>query len=221
MKRPHFLFSSFVFGVLPLAAGLPVAILTTLAGCTGAEDTDLFGASPDRGEDSGAEEDGAANADGGDPTPDGDGGTSKKDGGGTTTDSGTTDPDTGTTDAGKPRTIGCTADAGKTCSVGNQVCCRSAGAVLACTANAGCTAVAQVPVPCDDALDCTAMGHPNELCCATIDANAVSAVACRTQADCSQTNQRNLCDPAAADPCPLGGTCRMSTQTMPGFWLCF
>jgi hypothetical protein len=210
------LLPSWLFGLLALA-GLSVA------SCTGAEDSGLFGASsstPDEDAGSTEEQDGSvASADGGTTTKDG--GTTKKDGGTTTEDSGTITPEAGPPDAAVARTIGCTLDAGTKCGVGAEVCCRSAGTLLACTGSGGCTGITQLAIPCDDALDCTALGHPNELCCATIQSNGVREVACRKAADCDVSTRRNLCDPMAADPCPIGGTCKLSTQTMPGFWLCF
>ncbi len=194
------------------------------AGCNGAEDSGLFGApsGTSDGEDSGAveEEDGSVAA--GDGATPKDGGATKKDGGGPTTGDSGDKLDAGPTiDATVGRTIGCTLDAGNTCAVGNEVCCRSVGAVLACAGSGACTGITQVAIPCDDALDCTALGHPGELCCATIQSNTVREVACRKPSDCDATNRRNLCDPAAANNCPNGGTCTHSSQTMPGFWLCF
>jgi hypothetical protein len=217
LKRAHLLFPSFL--LLALAAGGLSA-----AGCNGAEDSGLFGtpSGTSDGEDSGAVEDEDGSTATGDSGTSRDGGTTKKDGGTTTEDSGTPDPDAGPTiDAAVGRTIGCTIDAGNKCAVGNEVCCRSAGALLGCTGSGACTGITQLAIPCDDALDCTALGHPGELCCASIQSSAVREVACRKPSDCTASNRRNLCDPAAANNCPNGGTCSLSTQTMPGFWLCF
>jgi hypothetical protein len=219
LKRAHLFFPSFL-----VLSGLVVCGGVAAAGCNGAEDSGLFGtpSGTSDGEDSGAveEEDGSTAA--GDGSTARDGGTTKKDGVGPTEDSGNPSSDGGpTVDAAVGRTIGCTLDAGNKCAVGNEVCCRSAGALLGCTGSGACTGITQLAIPCDDALDCNALGHPNELCCATIQSNGVKEVACRKPAECDVSNRRNLCDPNAADPCPIGGSCKLSTQTMPGFWLCF
>jgi hypothetical protein len=215
-----------VKNALPLATPVLFAALAFAGGfavvsCTGADESDFFGSPSAPGVDSGATED-----DGSTATDDGgaasDGAPARKDGGGSNADSGPPKPDAGVIDAGEARTIGCTLDAGLRCAVGTETCCRSLGPAFACTASAGCAAVAQLSVPCDDALDCAALGHPNELCCATTVSNVVRDVACRKAVDCTLTaNRRNLCDPSATDPCPNGGTCKLSTQTMPGFWICF
>jgi hypothetical protein len=80
------------------------------------------------------------------------------------------------------------------------------------------------PVPCDDALDCENAGHAGELCCVTaaLDGGAgADEIVCRAPVDCTkQQGRTNLCDPNAPNPCPNGGQCVPSTQTIPGYDIC-
>jgi hypothetical protein len=116
-----------------------------------------------------------------------------------------------------------------TCAVGTEVCCRkSTGPAVQnyCSAPAACVSSPlqqTVAIPCDDAADCTALGKPGTVCCASLDQNAqVTEITCREPRDCrSQQGRYNLCDKNAADPCPNGGTCKPTNQTLPGYNLCY
>lgn len=107
------------------------------------------------------------------------------------------------------------------CNVGDAVCCESPDGTGTCTRAPNCTGDKQLPIPCDDANDCTQLGHPGDLCCATGDNNGnVTSVECRSVSNCRPDNgQTNLCDPTASAPCTNGGTCTPSVS-LPGYYLC-
>jgi hypothetical protein len=115
------------------------------------------------------------------------------------------------------------------CTVGAQVCCRVtglAGSSFGCTNVNSCNGGERLPIPCDDAADCQAMGT-GLVCCATYQVNTatqlatVVSVSCASSSECvSKNNEVIVCDPTAPDACPQGGTCKPSQQTMPGYNLC-
>jgi len=129
-------------------------------------------------------------------------------------------------DSGPPRTLNCSSVPGAVdCSVGSQVCCKQGGATTsyACENGTTCSTSGAVPIPCDDTADCAALGHVGDLCCLTTSSTGrVTEVTCRSQVDCDMNvGRRGLCDPRATDPCPAGGSCKLSTVTLPGFYVCF
>jgi hypothetical protein len=202
-----------------LAAAATATLLAVAASCGGAKNNDLFGGAPGAGGSDAGRTDATVFADGG-PGPSGDGSTSfdapfdapKRDAG--------RDADT---DPG----IRCGSSTNPTfCAVGSQVCCRSGGPgqeTFACVSSAGCNAVNQMPIPCSDDADCAALGDKGKVCCGTVDpfTNRTTEVSCKSSGDCSPANDGYiLCDPRAPN-CVHGGTCRLSSQTLPGFYLCF
>jgi hypothetical protein len=149
------------------------------------------------------------------------------DGGTGTKDSGKADSstrDSGVPDSGKILTGGTVQCSGGPCDIdSNQVCCYSNSVQSgACELAANCSGDQEFPIPCDSTDDCTELGKPDTLCCAQADqSGAVTNIECRAPSNCQASNgQTNLCDPAAANPCPNGGTCSPSTQSLPGYYLC-
>ena len=109
------------------------------------------------------------------------------------------------------------------CTPGTQVCCRGAGVnpTFSCVNPAGCQGISQLPIPCDDANDCTAMGRPGDVCCVTVDfSSRAASLACTSAGKCDGNEFVIACNPADADPCPNGGTCSKSSGTLPGYMLC-
>jgi hypothetical protein len=115
---------------------------------------------------------------------------------------------------------------GAFCAVGSHVCCRSALDQFTCTTFGNCNSVGSMAIPCDDTADCAKLGLSGKLCCATVDTlqGRATEVTCRSQGDCTTNASRYvLCDPnlPTAVACPNNGVCRLSSQTLPGFYLCF
>ena len=98
--------------------------------------------------------------------------------------------------------------------VGNACCFERDAGTKTCAATCSSTGL---PIPCDDAEDCTV-----GLCCVNIDTktNFAARVTCRASCPYTSGVQTNLCDPNAATPCPNGGSCQTSNEILPGFFLC-
>jgi hypothetical protein len=79
-----------------------------------------------------------------------------------------------------------------------------------------------VEVPCDNAAECDEIDPgQGEVCCGTVDGNSiVSQVQCSAPGDCADSSNIILCDPNESTSCPTGTTCRQSTRTLPGYYLC-
>jgi hypothetical protein len=116
----------------------------------------------------------------------------------------------------------------KTCTPGTQDCCvttSSAGRTYTCTAvGATCTGV---NLACDDVADCIAQGKPNTVCCGALVNGGTGGVAtvsnstCQAASTCTNMNNRVIiCDPKETNPCPNGGMCTLSSQTIPGYYIC-
>jgi hypothetical protein len=108
------------------------------------------------------------------------------------------------------------------CTLGSQTCCREGTAApytLQCTAASACTGLS---IPCADAADCAAGGHPGDVCCGHFDkSDIVDQVGCVDPSGCRYVDSRViLCDPSAPDACPGGEMCETSSLTLRGFNLC-
>jgi hypothetical protein len=108
------------------------------------------------------------------------------------------------------------------CTLGSQTCCRegsSAPYTLQCTSSSACTGLS---IPCADTADCTAGGHPGDVCCGQFDKDdLVVEVGCVAPTECQYTDYRViLCSLSGSDPCPSGETCQTSSLTLRGFNLC-
>jgi hypothetical protein len=117
---------------------------------------------------------------------------------------------------------------GTTCT-GGQHCCITTSA--SGTRNYGCMTVSfpgmctGVDLACDNTADCA--GSPGTVCCGTLTnmpgamSTLVSASSCQAANTCTQTNNRIiLCNPSQPNVCPMGRTCKQSTGTLPGYYLC-
>lgn len=208
---------------------LAAVATTTLAACGGANDGGLFGTGNPSGSDGGTDHPDASNAiDGGIDLPDGS--TGLPDSGQPPKDAGNPPPK----DAGNPppKDSGSSTDPGVRCgdmsqatycSVPQQICCRrdtGPAQTNTCTdANLGCTA--GLAIPCDDQQDCADLGQGG-VCCAQYDnQGVVTKIECVDPSNCQPQNQSVIvCNPLEADPCPNGGTCQPSSQTLPGYDIC-
>ncbi len=120
------------------------------------------------------------------------------------------------------------------CKVPSQVCCldtSTGSAMFSCTSSDGDAgggddggggACMALSIPCDDATDCATAGSPGDVCCVTPGPNDVAdLVVCTTPAMCDTQGHARVCNPQGpADQCPTGKTCRASSKTLPGFYLC-
>ena len=114
------------------------------------------------------------------------------------------------------------------CAVPDESCCiEGLGTTTApfgtCTQAGGC--FQGVEVPCDNAAECDEIDPgQGEVCCGmTMSRNnvaVVSSVSCMAQTDCTDSSGVVLCDPNDSTSCPTGTTCRKSTETLPGYYLC-
>jgi hypothetical protein len=113
------------------------------------------------------------------------------------------------------------------CMIPAQVCCLDTSmgnATFSCTSSDGdaATPCMALSIPCDDATDCAKAGSPGDVCCVTANAGDTAGdVSCRAPGDCDTQGHARVCNPAGpASQCPNGKTCRPSTKTLPGFYLC-
>jgi hypothetical protein len=186
-------------------ASLGTVVLCAFVGCGGSTETDLFGSG------TGSADSGGTN----DATTDAshDVGADAKDAA----------PDVPKEDLG----IQCGT---MVCPVPGKECCRQDPGggqfVYQCMDPGVCVQQANSPltIPCDDTLDCEKAGHAGQLCCVTAAADGgggADEIVCRAPIDCTkQLGRTNLCDPNAPNPCPNGGQCKPSTQTIPGYNIC-
>jgi hypothetical protein len=100
---------------------------------------------------------------------------------------------------------------GKYCATGTEECCYSNGTYSCVTK---CTGGGSSPITCDSAGDCGA----GLVCCGIITNMVVNTIYCGNPSQCAAP-KIVFCDPNAADPCPLGGTCT-ATTVPPGFFRC-
>jgi len=100
---------------------------------------------------------------------------------------------------------------GNYCTLGTEECCYSNNSY---TCVAKCTGGGTSPVRCDSAADCM----PGLICCGVITSGVVNSLYCTGASQCTAPKIL-FCDPAAANPCPNGGTC-MATDVPPGYYRC-
>ena len=143
-------------------------------------------------------------------------------------DGGSPPPHPGSQDGGSdPGSVGsvgvkCEGVPGGSCSLPAEICCRKdegGGYYLySCTAPGACDVGVggALEIPCDDARGCGAY-----VCCATYEQRTTTDIACRPVGECKPQNARTIvCDPRSASACPNGGSCRLSTFTLPGYFIC-
>ncbi len=96
------------------------------------------------------------------------------------------------------------------------------------TDETACADVNDVPIRCSTTQTCTGQGLIGSVCCGTLVASSgsgsvitnTSCVAPNTCVSGGSVGKAVLCDPNAPNNCPNGGTCKLSSQTMPGYYLC-
>jgi hypothetical protein len=101
---------------------------------------------------------------------------------------------------------------GDYCLLGTEECCYSNN-TYSCVAK--CTGGGTSPIRCDSAADCTS----GLICCGVITSGVVNSLYCTGASQCAAP-KLVFCDPAAANPCPNGGTC-MATDVPPGYYRCY
>ena len=88
---------------------------------------------------------------------------------------------------------------------------------------AGCTEIpfTEVPLPCASRADCVRFDAGQTCCLNVADSGRGSSAACVPAEVCAPTGQDQLCDPDAADECPLGvSTCQASIAALRGYFVC-
>jgi hypothetical protein len=100
------------------------------------------------------------------------------------------------------------------CPATSMVCCVTSG-VPACATS--CNGGGKDRYACDDAADCAAAGQAADICCGTINGSTVTETYCTKSSLCNGT-QVIYCDPAAANPCPNGGTCQAAAEPTGYYW---
>ena len=205
-----------------LRLGLPVAILSLpflVASCGGAADTDLLGTPPDGNGDAAADvttpKDAARDNNVPDAMP--------------------PPPVDAAPDVLPPPTsaIACggAVNPPKKCDAVTELCCRtgvSSAYVYGCIADPkDCLNSGDVPFTCSNDQNCVAQGLVGNVCCASIIGNGNGGtvaydVSCAPKASCYGGNQKLIvCNPQAPTPCPNGGSCKLSSQTLNGYYICF
>jgi hypothetical protein len=114
----------------------------------------------------------------------------------------------------------------KTCDPTSKVCCvtmdNNGDQTFTCESANDCDNSGGLSVPCVSAADCATAGSPvGSVCCVTEgDQSSPPTVACVPTTSClDPSSQAWMCDPS--DPvCPLGDTCKVSTQTIPPYSIC-
>ena len=77
-----------------------------------------------------------------------------------------------------------------------------------------------ITLACDGAEDC----QSDEVCCAGWTQlgpmSNLSGVSCKAPSSCTGNSLAVVCNPAASDACPLGGTCQTDSSMPDGYMLC-
>ena len=98
------------------------------------------------------------------------------------------------------------------CNPASSLCCVTNG-VPACATK--CTGGGTTQITCDDAADCGG----DLICCGSVSGTTVNSIYC-TQTSLCMPPKAFYCNPAAANPCPNGGTCA-PTANPTGYYRCF
>ncbi len=85
-----------------------------------------------------------------------------------------------------------------------------------------------VSIQCSSSQNCAAIGLIGSVCCGTLvgtggGGSVIVGTQCTSVSNCTSggsVGKTILCDPGAPNNCPNGGTCKLSAQTMPGYYLC-
>ena len=190
-----------------------------LAGCGGAADSDLLGTPPDgNGADAGTDA------------------TATKDAGrdNNVPDTSPPPPIDATPDVAPPKSLiacGSAMNPPKKCDALTELCCRTGTTstyVYDCIADPkDCMNSGDVPFTCSNHENCVAQGLVGNVCCASIIGNGTGGsvaydVSCTPTAKCTSGNSKLVvCNPNAPNPCPNGGSCKLSSLTLPSYYLCF
>jgi hypothetical protein len=112
------------------------------------------------------------------------------------------------------------------CVAGTQTCCaeHTLGSLKAeCKDLTKCTGTGKFAISCDGDDDCQVI-KKDSVCCVTFSQTTglASGASCYQAKDCaSNWTRTRTCDPhAATNVCDSGDVCRVSTHTLPGYFLC-
>jgi hypothetical protein len=91
-----------------------------------------------------------------------------------------------------------------------------------------CSDPGDVTIQCSSTQNCAAIGLIGSVCCGTLvgtggGGSVIVSTQCTSTSNCTSggsVGKAILCDPGAPNNCPNGGTCKLSQQTMPGYYLC-
>jgi hypothetical protein len=112
-----------------------------------------------------------------------------------------------------------------TCNALDQACCRLGDPLVADAESFACVSDAAacsagLLVTCDEAANCTALGHPGDVCCALIPdgGTAATATKCMPAPSCGVI----ICEPGDDEACDVdaGQSCLPSIQTVLGYDIC-
>ena len=125
-------------------------------------------------------------------------------------------------DASPPPVIVCNA---ANCAVGTQTCCaeHKNGSIRGeCKDLNKCTGTGKFGISCDGDDDCQVI-KKDSVCCVTfsLQTGQATGASCAEVKDCTNnTTRTRTCDPTAKNICDTGDVCRLSTNTLPGYYLC-
>lgn len=96
------------------------------------------------------------------------------------------------------------------------------------TQEQNCADPTDVPIHCSSTATCAGLGLVGSVCCGTLvstggSGTAITGTTCVAPSNCvsgGSVGRAILCDPGSPNACPNGGTCKLSAQTMPGYYLC-
>ena len=119
----------------------------------------------------------------------------------------------------------------KKCDALTELCCRTGTtapyAYDCITDPQNCMNSGDVPLNCSNTENCVAQGHAGTVCCASLIASGPNTsiaydASCLPKGQCTSGNAKAmLCNPNASNPCPNGGTCKLSTATLTDYYICF
>ncbi len=115
----------------------------------------------------------------------------------------------------------------KTCNALKEGCCRTGSTTqadaqaFACVATAG-ACDGGLFVTCDEPVNCTAQGHPNDVCCAVLNEAGTIAIGTTCTSAGSCAGGVFVCEPGDDEMCKFdaGQSCKDSVSTIVGWKIC-
>ena len=83
-----------------------------------------------------------------------------------------------------------------------------------------------MPFTCSNTENCVAQGLAGTVCCASLISSGNGSVAydvsCQPKATCTSGNSKTIvCNPNGPNLCPVNRSCKLSSQTLPDYYICF